>query len=372
MLLRLRPEIEEAIRVRAFAVASPSGAEAPGYLEGLRGAIVAAVDSALRAIGEGVERSEAVPPQIRAQARNAARSGVGLDIVLRRYAAGYSVLGDFLRQAVRQTGHGDEETESRLQRDLAALFDHLVEVVGDEYRDEAGKATRGDSGRDSAAISRLLAGELVDTSRIDYEFRGWHLGLLAWGAKTKPLLRALASTLDRRLLIAEAREGAISAWLGGRDEFSDDQLLQLAEVALSESDARLAVGEPGKDQAGWRMTHLQARKAYEVALHDRSPFVRYRDVALIATVLHDDLLRGFLTESYLRPLSIERGGARGLETLKAYFGSGRSVSSTAAALGVTRQTVTNRLRVIEERIGGSLESRGAELEAALRLSDLDA
>jgi hypothetical protein len=38
---------------------------------------------------------------------------------------------------------------------------------------------------------------------------------------------------------------------------------------------------------------------------------------------------------------------------------------------VNRHTVTNRLRIVEERVGRSLTSSGAEIEAALRLHDLD-
>jgi hypothetical protein len=44
------------------------------------------------------------------------------------------------------------------------------------------------------------------------------------------------------------------------------------------------------------------------------------------------------------------GLMRGLAT-RAYFDAERNISSTAAALGVDRRTVRNRLRVIEELLG---------------------
>jgi len=48
----------------------------------------------------------------------------------------------------------------------------------------------------------------------------------------------------------------------------------------------------------------------------------------------------------------------------------RNVSSTAAALGVSRQTVSNRLRTIEERLARPLSDCAAEVDAALRLEEL--
>jgi DNA-binding PucR family transcriptional regulator len=57
-------------------------------------------------------------------------------------------------------------------------------------------------------------------------------------------------------------------------------------------------------------------------------------------------------------------------TLRAYFAAERNVSSAAAALGVTRQTVTNRLRVIEETLDRPLGVWATEIEAALRMEEL--
>ena len=59
----------------------------------------------------------------------------------------------------------------------------------------------------------------------------------------------------------------------------------------------------------------------------------------------------------------------GRETLRAYFAAERNVSSTAAALGVDRRTVTNRIRAIEDLFGRPLKDFATELETALRLDD---
>ena len=60
------------------------------------------------------------------------------------------------------------------------------------------------------------------------------------------------------------------------------------------------------------------------------------------------------------------------ETLRAYFTTGHNASSAAAALGVARHTVKNRLRTVERTIDRSLHTCLPELEVALRLEEVDA
>jgi hypothetical protein len=106
-------------------------------------------------------------------------------------------------------------------------------------------------------------------------------------------------------------------------------------------------------------------------LRGPSGLVRYGDVALLASMLCDDLLSTSLRQLYLDPLKGERdGGKVARKTLRAYFSARRNVSSTAAALGVSRRTIGNRLHAIEERLGRELDSSAAELEAVLRLEEL--
>jgi DNA-binding PucR family transcriptional regulator len=99
--------------------------------------------------------------------------------------------------------------------------------------------------------------------------------------------------------------------------------------------------------------------------------VRYADVALLSSMVQDDLLSASLRELYLLPLDDERGGGVTLrETLRAYFAAGRNGASAAAALNVSRQTITNRLQTVEARVGRSLVDCATTIEVALRLDEL--
>jgi sugar diacid utilization regulator len=211
---------------------------------------------------------------------------------------------------------------------------------------------------------------LVDTSSFDYDLAGHHVGLIASGDHAEDAIRQLAANLDRRLLVVRPADEGVWGWIGGRRDFSDEDFRALTTAPALKS-LPVALGEPSTGLAGWRLTHRQAKAAWPLALR-REGHVRYSAVAILASLLQDDLLAASLRDCYLRPLEDDRdGGATARETLQAYFAAERNVSSAAADLKVSRRTVANRLRAIEGRLGQPLSSVGAEIEIALRLKALE-
>ena len=308
-----------------------------------------------------------IPVELLAQARLAARNRISLDVVLRRYFAGYSVLAYFITEEASKDGLSGP-AQQRLIAVQAAAFDRLLAAVGEEHKREAETLALSTAERRRAErIERLLAGEPLETSSIAYEFKGWHLGLVAVGPAVERRLGEIAERLDRRLLCVGREEQVVWAWIGGRLPFRADDPDGLAALLdRKEPEATFAIGEPGEDLAGWRLTHRQAAAALPVAERGLHPVARYRDVALLASALQDELLVTSLRRLYLEPLEKGRdGGETAKKTLWAYLATAHNVSSTAAALGVTRNTVSKRLRAIEGAIGRSLTSCAAMLELAL-------
>jgi PucR C-terminal helix-turn-helix domain/GGDEF-like domain len=366
-----RGEIEEALLTRTYAIADPAEAADPEYEQGLRAAVSAALDYGLDAVECGEERAPEVPILLLAQARLAARNGIPLDTVLRRYFAGYTLLGDYVVQEAGAVSL-KEPWLKRLLRDQAAQFDQFLATVGEEYGREEQTAIESTEERRAARVERLLAGELLDTSGLAYDFSGWHLGVVASGADPEQAVRALAAGFDCRLLLLRREEGAIWAWLGARRRLDPADLLRIA-LAKPRENCAIAIGEPGEGLSGWRLTHRQAAAALPVVLHREEPAARYVDVALLASALNDDLLVASMRRSYLEPLQSGRDGGRiARETLHAYFQAGRNVSSAAAILRASRNTVGSRLRAIEAAIGHPLSDCAAELELALALEALAA
>jgi len=361
------PEIQAAVATRVYAISDPHQVGDPTYLEGLNVALAAAVDHRLAVLEGGQRPAPAVPPVLLAQARLDARDGVSLDTVLRRYFAGNVLFGDFLVEEAERV----EVPSSDLRRLLAAqatLGDRLLAAVSAEYAREAKSQPSSAAERRRECVKSLLAGELVDHSALGYDLDAQHLAVMAKGEGAPEAMSVLAGRLDRRLLaVCREEEPVWACWLGGRDPLEAERVLRaLGEIPLER--VLVTVGEPGQGLSGWRLSHRQAKAALPVAERGEEAAVRYADVALLASILRDDLVTTSLHQLYLEPLERARDGGRvGRETLRAYFAAERNVSSTAAALGVDRRTVSNRIRAIEALYGRPLKDCATELETALRL-----
>jgi PucR-like helix-turn-helix protein/diguanylate cyclase with GGDEF domain len=364
-----KPEIEREILSGVYAVADPAEAADSTYVAGLREAVSIAIDYALEAIERGEGDVPSVPPELLAQARLAARSEVPLDTVLRRYFAGFALLGDFLIQEA-QDGRFAGTTLQRLMAGLSAILDRLVAAVSDEHARAGGGMSGSLEERKASHVRRLLAGEFLDAAELAYDFDAHHLGLIAQGEGAPEALRELATALGKRLLSVPAREQVQWGWLGSTGQTDPEQLRELAKRSLP-ADLRLAIGEPGEGMEGWRLTHRQARAALPIALRGPERLVRYAEVALLASISTDELLVRSLRQIYLEPLEAERDGGEVLRgTLRAYFAAERNVSSAAAALGVSRNTITNRLRAVDDLLGRPLGRCAVEVDAALRLEEM--
>ncbi len=362
------PELKTAIATRVYSISDPRDVTDPAYVEGLNAALAAAVEYRLEVLEVGERAVSDVPAALLAQARLDARDRVPLDTVLRRYFAGNALFADFLAEEAER-----EAVPNAILRNLlaaqATVGDRLLAAVSAEHAREAQVRPSGTAERRRESVKRLLAGEFVDHAELEYDLEAQHLGLMARGERAEALLRELAKRLDRRLLAVQREEEPTWAgWLGGSRAVDVEEAVQV----LAELDPKgvvVTVGEPAEGLAGWRFSHLQAKAALAVAERRGEALVRYADVAIEAATLRDDLLARSLRELYLEPLERMRdGGKVARETLRAYFAAERNISSTAAALGVDRRTVRNRIRAIEELVGRPLSLAAADLEIALRVS----
>jgi hypothetical protein len=329
-----------------------------------------AIDYALASIEAGGREPLPIPTPLLAQARAAARNGVSLDTVLRRYSAGYTLLGDRVFDAVQA---GSILSSSELQdvlRVTTATLDRLLEAISREYTKQAEVPARTASHRRLRLVEMLLDGEPVNPTELSYDLGAWHLAAIAHGPGADETLRDLGTVLDRRVLLIHPGDGVVWAWLGGNRKVSPDQALRALEQRGT-GDASLALGEAAQGVGGWRRSHWQGRAAMTVLRRRSEAYVRYADVALLAAGLRDDLLADALHGIYLTPLDEEQDGGEVLRrTLRAYFAAGRNITSAASALGVTRQTVSGRLRTFESRVGRLLDDCALDADLAIRLHDI--
>ncbi len=361
-----------AIVARIRNVASdPYGVVDAHYAEGQRAAVVAILDYALTGIEHGDERATLIPSAAVAQVHRAARSGVTVEIVVRRYMAAHAELGDFVIQEAGRSGLLTKGTAlRRVQQTQASLLDRLIAIVSDEHAREIERLHRSPEQHLAERVRRLLAGELVDASELGYELDGWHAGLIASGPGAGQTVRSLSASLGCKVLSVPQDERSVWGWLGGSRETVDCAIGRLVSARWP-TGVSLALGEPAGGLMGWRVAHQQAQDALLVSLHRPQALTRYCDVALLAPWLRDEVRARAFINTYLSALDNHRcPGSVLRKTLQEYFAAGRNATKAGRNLNVSRRTMRNRMVLIEESLPSLLESNQAELELALRLDEL--
>jgi PucR C-terminal helix-turn-helix domain/GGDEF-like domain len=362
-------EIEASVIDRVQKLAEPPEGDDPEYRVGVRATVAEALDYALLAMEHGEEWEGSIPPAAITQAHRAARSGTGLDTVLRRYAAGDRLVGEFIMEETADLPH---EATREVLRSQSSHIDRLMEAVAAEYMNELELMRRSPSQRNAERVQRLLAGDApADAAALGYEFDAWHLGLIVIGPRPDVAARTLAAGLGCQPLVVVRGDEAAWAWLGGGRRLPVAEIERYMGAGVL-GDLAVSAGEPRHGLDGWRLTHHEAKAAQRVMTRQQGQLTRASEVVLLAAVVRDEMLARSLHETYLAPLD-ERSDAGPVlrETLRAYFDAGFNAATAAAVLQVDRHTVQRRLRKVEEALGRLLHTCHAEIEVALLLEGLE-
>lgn len=360
-----RNELQGEILQRIEPIAEPAAAAHPEYAAGTRAAISAALDYAVAILESAEEHPPPVPAAVLAHARLAARLGIGLGTVLRRYIAGFSLLSE---AAIRSVAV-DDANRNRLLSAFSLHLDYLLARIGEDYALQRESLHRSPRSRRAQEIALLLAGVSGQSVEVSHDWETWHVGLVAVGSDAREALLSLGSaTLPGRLLLEET-DRQVWAWVSGRDRPRPDRLVSRL-APWGDKEIVLGVGEPAFGLNGWRRSHQQAAAALLMARRSGAAVAHYSEVGVVASILTDDLLVSSLRERYLTPLGTGGRGEVLRKTLRGYLATECNVSSTAAALGVSRRTVRNRLLRVEERAQLRIGECLAELDLAMRIADL--
>jgi hypothetical protein len=199
----------------------------------------------------------------------------------------------------------------------------------------------------------------------DFDFSCHHLAVILWGGPPEATVEDLAARLDR---VPRFRARGATWWvsLSGREAFSQHKL-RLLEEFVPPPGVRLAIGLEGFGESGLRRSFREALRARALAGCEAA-VTCYSDVAAESLALQkEDEVRAFVAHELDGINDDSEASERLRETLVAYLTADLNAASAAARLGVHHQTVANRLRTIENRLGRPLTPRMLELGLALRL-----
>jgi hypothetical protein len=267
----------------------------------------------------------------------------------------------------------DEVVKRELLRHGSQYFFQYADLVSrymaEGYQRGVERAAANGEHQRFQAMKGLLEADPLAGSHFDIELNHYHLGLVAWGEGADEAARQLATRLGRPALLSLRLHHNWWGWISGSQPLSPREYDELRRFDPGPG-IRIAFGLEGHGEPGFRATNHQALRAQWVAPAGPA-VILYRDVAIeaLATEAENDA-RAFVTHE-LRGIDDDSASSERLRaTLSAYFAAELNAASAAAALGIHHQTVTNRLRAIEERLGHPIGTRDLELAVALRLRAL--
>jgi hypothetical protein len=342
--------------------------------DALRRAFDRSVGANLRAVLARLSAGMGGPTEAPADAQRLAqlwaRAGLPLDMLMRTFPIAHEVLWEFFADAIEESRLPAGEQRAVSRRVSASLFsyaDGIGRHMSEAYRDERRARPLGREDRALMHVRKILAGDDAAAAGLGYDLGACHLAFVAWGTRAREAARELEPHLDRRTLVVHVDESLAWGWLGGGGHLDRQERRVLRDLAPGDG-LCLAFGTPERGADGFRTSHLRALRAQTVAARLGRRVTQYPDVALeVLAAEQADEARDFVRHE-LGPLSSDDPRDVKLrQTLSAFFSAGSNKSATAAALGVHEQTVTYRLRAVEEKLGTSIRARRAELETALRV-----
>lgn len=313
---------------------------------------------------------ETAPPTDAFGTRAMAQLGVSLDWILTGFRVGHRCHWEAWMDLV-DSKVSDAETRRRLLDHGSKFFfdyvDRLSALLTEEYERERERAHRKRGGERTVLVHQLLNGAEHDSQRVGWPLEDHHLGMLAWGDAPDRTLQELGATLGRSVLIVESgMEGTRFGWASGGGPLGAAQ--ERAISSFTPSHGQLALGLEAAGVAGFVLTNRQARRAGWVAWSTDEPVTRFRDVALEGLAVEDEESARAFVNAELRGFADDSPRSRRLRaTLLAYFRADQNAAAAGASLGVHQQTIANRIKAVEEKLGSRVGARRGELELALRL-----
>ncbi|MGE4426624.1 MAG: PucR family transcriptional regulator [Solirubrobacteraceae bacterium] len=324
-------------------------------------------------LADRVAPDDVAPAAAVALAHELAVAGVPAETVARSYRVGQEVAWTTLLDAIERLAEREDvsvvDTVRATTPVLFSFVERMVAVTMAAYDDAVDDERRSLARRRRRLVDGLLDGTVpalnADAERfLGYRLTGLHLALVLPGPATRVdegVVHRIRTELGApaSLVVGERAWVRLAGPLRAADRAA-------VERAFADADRTAGIGGPERDAAGLRVSHEAAELAHRVQRARGDVGVTWaRDVAVETLGLAAAPTARRLVATELAPLHDLPSRTR--ETLRAWLETGSNVGA-AARLGLHEQTVRNHLRLVEERLAGSLAERRTELHVALRLA----
>jgi PucR C-terminal helix-turn-helix domain len=376
--LQISEEISHKVGAQ-LAEVGESGAASAALQSGVQSAIL----SMLVAIRLGAVQDNEPSEESRESARVCVELGIDLATLLASVRRSHALAVERFMQACRALAPSDELPQhfASISEICFEFVDRLANDLTRMYAEEHRQWLDNPRAERLALVARLLAGEDVEPAkaaavlRYEVAFRH-HIAVCAWrcddNAKSNDELEAttlgfLRTNQTTQTLIMQQPDGSVLGWGNSRTPLPDSLRVDMSLPG----GVRLAVGGAGRGLQGFRASADQAREGQAIARRLpglKGSVVLFRHVSLIGLLSSDVAQAQRFVQAELGSLAEpDEHHERLLETLEAFLDS-HSPQAVAQQLFVARNTVTYRLRKIEELLGRSINERQPQLRAAILLA----
>ncbi len=347
---------------------------------------VSTVETGLTMVRHGipVERAEA-PVAALEHARHMAARGISVDTTLRFYRLGHAFFWQWWIAALSEQIDDAPRLAAALAETATFSFAYVDAVSAEvtaELLAERDRRERRITAMREDIVEEILSGTAVDPAAVQrtlgFSFERPFVAFLCRGEGAPAALESAAAALvtalgaERPLLLAHGADSLIG-WVHVPPGERVDPIALARATEAAAPDVHVAVGSVASGEEGFRSSHDEAIRAQRVAslTGESAPsFTRFEDVALV-DLLSADLpsARAMVRRELGALAQDDERSALLRDFLRIYLGASGNQTAVAAALGVHRNTVRQRLARSEELRGRPVTHHGSELLAALLLAD---
>lgn len=342
------------------------------------------LEAALSMVRHGIAASATSAPVTALEhARAMAARGYSVDLMLRFYRIGHAYFSERILGGISELVDDPAlalAVVTDLQRHAFAYTDRVSSEVAAEYVAEVDRLQSQARAARTDVVRTLIAGGRVDVGRsertLNHRLTGWQTAFVCWTDRDDVDVLGVGAAVGAHLGSRHpllVRDGARALWgwvtTTAAPGIDSGDLRRLGEQVPGT--VRVTVGSPSRGAVGFRDSHIEAQRTRRIVelAGSAAPVTPYPELALVDVLSADvDLARAFVMAE-LGALGVQ--GRREQEerrALLAVLDAQGGLATAAEVLGIHRNTVLQRLRRAEERIGRPAAERVAELHAALRLA----
>lgn len=323
-------------------------------------------------------------------ARRRLHQSVPLEAIFHSYRVGVRVMWQCLLEVAPQQDHG------RLAALALEYADRVSTAAAQAYVEERQRAVQSRQDAARLLLTRVINGEALDepallaeAGQLGLDFASPNVVLLGTGAqgRLRPSTRsdlALAQVQNRlqaaipgslAILLSVGLVAVVPAESAAAGETEVRRALEETRRAEPTHRLLVGVGSPATGPGGLAASYREAVRAHALGaiLHPDALLHRYGELRFFDLFKEGPQTDAFV-EEVLGPILALKGERRQrlAETLDALFSAALNRKLAARRLGVHQNTLSHRIRRIEELVGASLTSGELcfRLELALRLLPL--